>query len=60
MGIRVEKPVLHGSYTKGNIHAGSDLDLAFVPPDFAKDRFDVGKMLAFKTPHTSAGRKKRS
>ena len=44
-GIRVEKAVLYGSYASGNIHAGSDLDLAVVSPDFGKDRFEEGKML---------------
>jgi predicted nucleotidyltransferase len=44
-GIRVEKAVLYGSYASGNIHAGSDLDLAIVSPDFGKDRFEEGKML---------------
>jgi predicted nucleotidyltransferase len=41
----VEKAVLYGSYASGNIHAGSDLDLAIVSPDFGKDRFEEGKML---------------
>jgi predicted nucleotidyltransferase len=44
-GIRVEKAVLYGSYASGNIHAGSDLDLAVISPDFGKDRFEEGKML---------------
>ena len=44
-GIHVEKAVLYGSYASGNIHAGSDLDLAIVSPDFGKDRFEEGKML---------------
>ena len=44
-GIRVEKAVLYGSYASGNVHAGSDLDLAIVSPDFGKDRFEEGKML---------------
>ncbi|MEW6215122.1 MAG: nucleotidyltransferase domain-containing protein [Nitrospirota bacterium] len=44
-GIRVEKAILYGSYASGNIHAGSDLDLAIVSPDFGKDRFEEGKML---------------
>ena len=44
-GIHVEKVVLYGSYASGNIHAGSDLDLAIVSPDFGKDRFEEGKML---------------
>ena len=44
-GIRVEKAVLYGSYASGNIHPGSDLDLAIVSPDFGKDRFEEGKKL---------------
>jgi len=44
-GIRVEKVVLYGSYASGNFHAGSDLDVAVVSPDFGKDRFEEGKML---------------
>jgi len=44
-GIRVDKAVLYGSYASGNIHAGSDLDLAVISPDFGKDRFEEGKML---------------
>ena len=45
MEIMVEKGVLNGAYVKENIHAGSDLDLAIVSPNFGKDRFDEGKML---------------
>lgn len=44
-GIRVEKVVLYGSYASGNVHTGSDLDVAVVSPDFGKDRFEEGKML---------------
>ncbi|MBI5197602.1 MAG: nucleotidyltransferase domain-containing protein [Nitrospirae bacterium] len=44
-GIRVEKVLLYGSYASGKPHAGSDLDLAVVSPDFGKDRFEEGKML---------------
>lgn len=44
-GIRVEKVILYGSYASGKIHAGSDLDIAIVSPDFGKDRFEEGKML---------------
>lgn len=44
-GIRVEKAVLYGSYASGNIHSGSDLDLAIISPDFGKDRFEEGKIL---------------
>ena len=44
-GIRVEKVILYGSYASGKIHAGSDLDVAIVSPDFGKDRFEEGKML---------------
>jgi len=44
-GIRVEKAILYGSHASGRIHAGSDLDLAIVSPDFGKDRFEEGKML---------------
>lgn len=42
-GVRVEKAILCGSYALGNIHAGSDVDLAVVSPDFGKDRFEEGK-----------------
>ena len=44
-GIRVERVVLYGSYASGKIHAGSDIDLAIISPDFGKDRFEEGKML---------------
>ena len=44
-GIRVDMVVLYGSYASGKVHAGSDLDLAIVSPDFGKDRFEEGKML---------------
>ena len=29
----------------GRNHAGSDLDIAVVSPDFGKDRFEEGKLL---------------
>ena len=44
-GIRVDKTILYGSHASGNFHAGSDLDLAIVSPDFGKDRFEERKML---------------
>jgi len=44
-GIRIEKVLLYGSYASGKIHAGSDLDLAIISPDFGQDRFEEGKML---------------
>ncbi len=44
-GIRVEKVVLYGSYASGNIHSGSDLDVAIISPDFGKDRFEERKIL---------------
>jgi len=44
-GIRVEKAVLYGSHASGNVHTGSDLDLAIISPDFGKNRFEEGKML---------------
>lgn len=44
-GIRVDKAVLYGSYASGNVHTGSDLDLAIISPDFGKNRFEEGKML---------------
>jgi len=44
-GIRVEKAVLYGSYASGNVHTGSDLDLAIISPDFGKNRFEEGKKL---------------
>jgi predicted nucleotidyltransferase len=44
-GLRIERVVLYGSYASGKIHAGSDLDLAIISPDFGKDRFEEGKML---------------
>ena len=44
-GIRVEKVILYGSHASGNIHTGSDLDLAIISPDFGKDRFEERKML---------------
>jgi hypothetical protein len=42
-GIRVEKVILYGSHASGKIHAGSDLDLAIVSPDFGKDRYEERK-----------------
>lgn len=44
-GVRIERVVLYGSYVSGKTHAGSDLDLAIISPDFGKDRFEEGKML---------------
>ena len=44
-GIRIEQVILFGSYASGNVHSGSDLDLAIVSPDFGKDRFEEGKLL---------------
>jgi predicted nucleotidyltransferase len=44
-GIRVEKLILYGSHASGKIHAGSDLDLAIVSPDFGKDRYEERKRL---------------
>lgn len=44
-GIHVERVVLYGSYASGKIHAGSDIDIAIISPDFGKDRFEEGKML---------------
>ena len=35
-GIQVKKVVLYGSYASGKVHAGSDLDLAIISPDFGK------------------------
>ena len=44
-GIHVEKAILYGSHASGNIHSGSDLDIAIVSPDFGKDRYEERKML---------------
>ena len=44
-GIRVEKVILYGSFVSGNIHEGSDIDLAVVSPDFGKDRYEERKLL---------------
>ena len=44
-GIRVEKVILYGSHASGKTHAGSDLDLAIVSPDFGKDRYEERKTL---------------
>jgi len=44
-GVRIEQVILYGSYVSGNVHPGSDLDLAIVSPDFGKDRFEEGKLL---------------
>ena len=44
-GIRVEKAILYGSHASGRIHAGSDLDLAIISPDFGKDRYEERKKL---------------
>lgn len=43
--IRVEKAVLYGSYTRGDAHADSDIDVAIISPDFGLDRFEEGKLL---------------
>ena len=37
--------MIYGSYASGNVHTGSDLDLAIISPDFGKNRFEEGKML---------------
>jgi predicted nucleotidyltransferase len=44
-GITVEKAILFGSFVSGDIHSGSDLDLAIISPDFGKDRYEEGKRL---------------
>ena len=44
-GIRIERVFLYGSFASGKTHAGSDLDLAIISPDFGKDRFEERKML---------------
>jgi predicted nucleotidyltransferase len=44
-GIRVEKAILYGSHVSGKIHAGSDLDLAIVSPDFGRNRYEERKTL---------------
>lgn len=44
-GITVEKAILYGSFVSGDIHPGSDLDLAIISPDFGKDRYEEGKRL---------------
>ncbi len=35
MGIRVERVYLYGSQARGDAHAGSDIDLIVVSPDWA-------------------------
>ncbi len=35
-GIRVQKAVLFGSYARGRVHEGSDIDLAIISPTFAR------------------------
>jgi len=44
-GIWVKKAVLYGSYATGKVHAGSDIDIAIISPDFGWDRFEEGKLL---------------
>ena len=44
-GIRIEQVILYGSYASGNVHSGSDIDLAIISPDFGIDRFEEGKFL---------------
>lgn len=44
-GIRVEKVILYGSFVSGDIHEGSDIDLAVISPDFGQDRYEEGKLL---------------
>lgn len=44
-GIRIEQVILYGSYASGNVHSGSDIDLAIISPDFGIDRFEEGKLL---------------
>ncbi len=34
-GIRLQAAYLFGSYAKGTAHAGSDIDIALVSPDFS-------------------------
>ena len=44
-GIRVEKAVLYGSYSRGNMRIDSDIDVAIISPDFGRNRFEEGKLL---------------
>lgn len=39
-GVRVTRLLLFGSYARGTPHAGSDIDLAVISPDFGKDFHD--------------------
>ncbi|WP_299029315.1 nucleotidyltransferase domain-containing protein [uncultured Thermanaerothrix sp.] len=39
MGIRVERVYLYGSQARGDTHAGSDVDLIIISPDWARYSF---------------------
>jgi predicted nucleotidyltransferase len=38
--IKVDKIILYGSYSKGNPHKDSDIDVAVISPDFTGDKIE--------------------
>jgi len=38
--IKVDKIILYGSYSKGNPHKDSDIDVAIISPDFTGDKIE--------------------
>ena len=46
-GIKIDRVILYGSYTKGNVRPDSDIDVAIISRDFGKDRVEEG-MILFK------------
>jgi predicted nucleotidyltransferase len=44
-GINIDRVILFGSYTKGNVRPDSDIDIAVVSKDFGKDRVEEGMTL---------------
>ncbi len=44
-GIKVEKIILYGSYSSGEVHKDSDVDIAVVSSDFGRDKYEERKFL---------------
>ncbi|HAO22765.1 MAG: hypothetical protein BWK80_22045 [Desulfobacteraceae bacterium IS3] len=44
-GIKVEKIILYGSRSSGQIHNDSDIDVAVVSSDFGRDKYEERKFL---------------
>jgi len=44
-GIKVEKIILYGSRSSGQIHNDSDIDVAVISSDFGRDKYEEKKIL---------------